>query len=83
MKKFKIDRTIIVEEEVALNDYIRFKVKELRKKRGYSQETFGKMIGLSRVSVTNFETGRHHLTTDKLYLVCVALRVKSSDILPF
>lgn len=83
MKKFKIKREVTVEEEVGYPMFIAWRVKQLRKDANMNQEDFGKMMGLSRVSIVNIEKGRQALTMKNLYSICEELNIKSSQILPF
>jgi len=92
MKQLKIQRTKVKivrevifdhEIEVGLYEYIGFRVSVLRKENKITQEKLGKELGLSRVSVINFERGRHGIMIKHLAKICELLNCKSSDILPF
>jgi len=88
-KKFVIKKTVVIEksikteELVSHNEYLAFKIKELRKAKKISQEKFAEKLGLSRTSVTNIETGRQAVTMNKLFKICETLGVESKELLPF
>lgn len=46
------------------------RVRDLRKSLGMTQEAFGKVAGVKRVSVTNIEKGKQLLTFESLLLIC-------------
>ena len=82
-EKFKIKRTIVIEEEVTHHEYIAQRLKQIRKKRGLNQTQLSKKIGLSRTSIVNMESGNQKISIDNLYMLCKILDVKSSEFLPF
>jgi transcriptional regulator with XRE-family HTH domain len=85
--------TIIVEERkvivkskrkrVSNYEFIVHRIKELRKAKGWDQQQFSKKIGLSRVSVSNIERGRHKISLEQFERICKVFNCKSSDLLPF
>lgn len=48
----------------------------------FSQETLGKMIGMSRPSVVNIEKGRQHLPLHTLVEIAQLLKVSITDLIP-
>jgi DNA-binding XRE family transcriptional regulator len=62
--------------------YVGGKIKELRKRQGYSQSQFGQMLDLSRVSVLNIEQGRHSPPLFTIYTICSILNCQPADIMP-
>ena len=54
------------------------KIKELRKRKGFSQERFAELIGLSFQQVQKYESGLNRLNTDKLQVVADTLSVPVS-----
>jgi len=47
-----------------------------------TQEKLGKLIGLSRTSITNIERGRQHATLHHLFAIGDALNVAPAALLP-
>lgn len=53
-----------------------------RERRHLSQEKLGRLVGLSRTSITNIEKGRHHLVIHQLLAFARALNVPPEALLP-
>jgi transcriptional regulator with XRE-family HTH domain len=53
-----------------------------RRTNPLSQETLGRLVGLSRSSIANIEKGRHHLVIHQLLAFARALKVRPEDLLP-
>lgn len=51
---------------MTINDRIR----ELRKNLGLSGEKFGEQIGLTRMAISNLETGKYNLTEQTILSIC-------------
>jgi DNA-binding XRE family transcriptional regulator len=68
--------------ESHLKRYIGVRLKELREHAGLKQEDVGKIIGLSRVSILNMESGRHSPTPFKLLSFCRLFDCTLNDIFP-
>jgi DNA-binding XRE family transcriptional regulator len=47
-----------------------------------SQEKLGRLVGLSRTSITNIEKGRHHIVLHQLLAFARALEVRPETLLP-
>jgi len=62
--------------------YVGSRIQELREKNNYSQNELGKMIGLSRVSISNMEAGRQSISLKKLFLISSALKESIHRLLP-
>jgi transcriptional regulator with XRE-family HTH domain len=62
---------------LALGDAIR----EVRKKRGLSQEGLGLEAGLDRTYVSSVERGRRNISFDNLVKIAKTLEVKPSELL--
>ena len=58
------------------------KIKEGRISKGYSQEEFAEMLGLTRVSIINIEAGRHRPQVDRFYIICCILGIEPNDMFP-
>lgn len=57
-------------------------VRRSREQRALSQEKLGRLVGLSRTSITNVEKGRHHLVIHQLLAFARALKVPPEALLP-
>jgi transcriptional regulator with XRE-family HTH domain len=57
------------------------KIKELRLKRGLSQEDLAKKVGVSRVAVVFWEQGKAMPHASRIKAVAKALRCKVTDLL--
>jgi XRE family transcriptional regulator, regulator of sulfur utilization len=57
------------------------KLRQLRQKRGWSQEEFADISGLHRTYVGSVERGERNLTLNSLQTLAKALKVRMSDIL--
>jgi len=75
--------------KILTNAEIGEKLKDLRKKAGYTQERLAEVIGVSRNQLQKYEYGTDGIDTEKLQLLASALSVpvqeffmKSSDTLP-
>ena len=47
-----------------------------------TQEKLGRLVGLSRTSITNIEKGRQHVSLHQLFAIAEALRVRPEALLP-
>lgn len=47
-----------------------------------NQEKLGQVLGLTRTSVTNIESGKQKISLDTLYKLCEEFSVEVSDLLP-
>lgn len=58
------------------------KIRLQRKARGISQDTLGKLVGLTRTSLTNIECGRQHPPLHIFCEIAAQLEVSVSELLP-
>jgi Zn-dependent peptidase ImmA (M78 family)/transcriptional regulator with XRE-family HTH domain len=58
-------------------------IRQRREDAGLTQEELGQRIGLTRTSVTNFESGSQRIQIDALYTIAEALNVPASVLLPY
>jgi len=81
----EITKTVVTKEiqEVTLDNILGIRLKNLRLKRGLSLEDLAKKSSYSKAHIKNLEYGNFHITIRGLERICIALRCKSSDILPF
>ena len=52
------------------------KLKEVREYRNLTQEELAQESGFSRVAISNFETGKHHMSLYTLIEICKILNVE-------
>lgn len=53
-----------------------------RRSEPMTQEKLGRLVGLSRTSITNIECGRQHATLHHLFAIADALNVSPAALLP-
>jgi transcriptional regulator with XRE-family HTH domain len=53
-----------------------------RRRLGLTQEKLAQVLGISRASLANVETGRQKVLVDQLLGFAAALRMKAADLLP-
>jgi transcriptional regulator with XRE-family HTH domain len=58
------------------------RIARARDKAGIDQAHLGRMVGLSRSSISNIEGGRHALKAHLLIRICQVLGVTPADLLP-
>ena len=58
------------------------KVREERKKQGYSQEAFADLAGIDRSYMGHIERGEKNITFSKIYQICDALKTRPAQMLP-
>ena len=59
------------------------RLKELRAEMDLSQTAFGRMVGVSKNSISSIETGRFCPTAKLALLICKALKVRFEDVFYF
>lgn len=59
------------------------KIREIREKRGLSQEEVRKAVGISVTYYAGIERGEENPTFSVIENICRVLKIKSSEILPF
>ena len=58
-------------------------IRVARKRKGITQEDLAELMGLTRVQVTNIETGRSQLTMPNLMILCDILESTPNALLGF
>ena len=58
-------------------------LKQLRTERKLSQTELGKIVGVSKNSISSIETGQYCPTANLALLLCIALDVKFEDLFYF
>jgi DNA-binding XRE family transcriptional regulator len=60
------------------------RIRQLRRMQSpqMNQERLGKLLGLTRTSITNIERGKQKLTVDTLFKLCEMFSVEVSEIVP-
>ena len=59
------------------------RIKELRKRRGYSQEQLAEMLGIAQNTLSKIELGENFLTADTLEKLINALEVSPTELFDF
>lgn len=72
-----------VEVNPKSQQYTGKKLKEIRERRKLSQEDVAKTTGISITYYAGIERGEENPTITVIESICKALRVQSSEILPF
>ena len=73
----RIQRGIIMADKVIKNN-----IKELRKKRGLTQQQLAEKIGISQVHLGRLESNARSMDLEQVEKIAAALGVKPFDILP-
>ena len=58
-------------------------LKEIRKKKGYSQTDLAELVGVSRNTISSIETGQFNPTAKLALILCIALDKKFEEIFYF
>lgn len=61
---------------------IGYRIRELRKKRGYSQEDFAYEVGLDRTYMGGIERGERNIAAINLIRISKALKVEVGELFP-
>jgi DNA-binding XRE family transcriptional regulator len=71
-------------DEKKLSAAIGSRIKQLRRMQSpeMNQARLGRILGLTRTSVTNIESGKQKLTVDTLFKLCETFSVEVSDLVP-
>lgn len=69
-------------EREQLSKYVGTKIHDFRKEQGLRQGELGQLLGLTRVSIMNIESGRHRLSIDHLFFLCGLFKRKPNDFFP-
>lgn len=59
------------------------KIRVIRRARGLTQEQLANKIGIQRIQISWYETGKIHPSINTLEWICKALNIKASDLLGF
>lgn len=66
-------------EELVLKN----RLKEVRKAKGYSQQSLADEVGVSRNTISSIETGQFNPTAKLALILCIALDEKFEDLFYF
>jgi len=69
------------EEKGKLKRGIAARLKAARHDAGLTQEELSDLVGVSRTTITNIETGKQGITAYELIIICGALDVSSDALL--
>lgn len=59
------------------------KLKEIRLKRGLTQEEVGKILGVNDSTISKYEMGKRKLSHDQIIKLSIALEVTPNELLGF
>ena len=59
------------------------RLKEVRKAKGYSQQSLADEVGVSRNTISSIETGQFNPTAKQALILCIALDEKFEDLFYF
>ncbi len=82
MIKETITKILNMKTEQQIKQHVGAIIKEARIKKDYNQEDLAAMIGLTRVSILNIESGRHNPPLYKFYLLCCILDLNPENVFP-
>ena len=68
-------------QESKLLKIVGTRVRDLRKKKGYSQETFAELCNLHRTYIGAIERGERNITLQSLEAISCALEVEPQELL--
>ncbi len=68
-----------MDDKLILNNNL----KEIRTKRGLSQQQLAALVGVSRNTISSIETGQYSPTAKLALVLCIALDVKFEDMFYF
>lgn len=57
------------------------RIKDIRKRRGVTQDVMAALVGISRASYSKVENGHRLVTAIEIDMICRALQVKANDII--
>lgn len=67
---------------MTIRQHLGKQIKKRREATGLTQEQLGQILGLSRASVINMQTGRHMPTIEGFHLLCQIFGCQPNDLLP-
>lgn len=59
------------------------RIKELRRKKGLSQEKFAELVDISQNTLSYIETGNHFCSAETLEKIIIALEVEPNELFDF
>ncbi len=74
--------TILTHYEI-FRGHIMLKIKEKRKKKGYSQEAFAEILGISQNAVSQYETGKREPDIETLSKISIVLDITVEELIEF
>lgn len=76
-KKFSCERVIMMEEAKESRVLIGKRIRRLREKQGYLQDTFAKKIGAKRSAISNYENG---MSAPQPYMLVIISKVLNTTV---
>lgn len=68
--------------EQELNEYVGRRIREERKKRKFSQEKLGSMVGVKHNTISQYENAVNSPDQDMLFKIARAMDIKVDDLFP-
>lgn len=65
-----------------ISQHVGAKLADYRRANNLTQQQIAEIIGLTRVSVLNIESGRHNITLEKMFMLCCLFKCQVSDLFP-
>lgn len=59
------------------------RLKELRKKAGYTQDELAELLEVTKLTISNWENGKHEIKADKIKTLCKTLGVDAPYLLGY
>lgn len=82
--KLKVKKTILVEEEFRLSEYVGKRLKQLKEEKNLTFINIAEKGGLVNQTICHrIIQGKHNIGIETLHKLCIGLDCKSSDLLPF
>jgi len=82
--KLNVAKTILVEEELTLSEYVGIRLKQIKEEKNLTFIQIAEKGGLVNQTICHrVIQGKHSIGIDTLLKLCIGLDCKSSDLLPF
>ena len=83
MTKIKESSMIYVKEALHRDDAMKNRIEEIRKEKGIRQDELGKMLGVSRQTISSLENGRYNPSIMLAHKIAVLFGMSIEDVFIF
>ena len=83
MTKIKESSMIYVKEALHRGDAMKNRIEEIRKEKGIRQDELGKMLGVSRQTISSLENGRYNPSIMLAHKIAVLFGMSIEDVFIF